>query len=139
MVVTPTQIIGQGILYFRTDQPPFNDVRVRRAVSLAIDRKAWNDSLLYAEGCIDAGPIPCVMKEWKLDAAKIEPAKARYLVGHDVNEARKLLAEAGFPKGFTTPAFHWPGYAPPWRSYYELAVDDLAKIGVTMELRPEEY
>src|SRR5262249_45473167 len=33
MSITPTQIIGQGIIYFRTDQPPFNDVRVRRAVS----------------------------------------------------------------------------------------------------------
>jgi len=40
MVQTPTMILGSGILYFRTDQPPFNDVRVRRAISLAIDRKS---------------------------------------------------------------------------------------------------
>ncbi len=139
MVVTPTQIIGQGIFYFRTDQPPFNDVRVRRAISLAIDRKSWNDAILYGEGCIDAGPVPCAMKEWKLEAAQIEPAKAKYLVGYDPNEAKKLLAEAGFANGFTTPAFHWPGYAPPWRTYYELAADKLAKIGVNVELKPEEY
>jgi peptide/nickel transport system substrate-binding protein len=139
MSVTPTQIIGQGIIYMRTDQPPFNDVRVRRALALAIERKTWNDSLFYGEGCLDAGPVPCAMKDWKLDAAKIDPAKAKYLVGYDPAEAKALLAQAGHGRGLTVPAFHWPGYAPPWRTYYELAADNLSKIGVTVELKPEEY
>lgn len=139
MVMTPTMTVASGILYFRTDQPPFDDVRVRRAISLAIDRKSWNDSLHYGEGCVDAGPVPCAMTDWKLEASKIDPAKGKYLVGYDPQEARRLLTEAGFPKGFTTPMFHWPGYAPPWRTYYDLAADNLAKIGVTVEFKPEEY
>jgi len=137
--ITPTLVIAQGMIYFRTDQPPFNDVRVRRAVSLAIDRKGWNDALLFGEGCTDAGPVPCAMKDWKLDAAKVDPAKAKFLVGYDPAGAKKLLAEAGHPRGLTTPAFHWPGYAPPWRTYYDLAADNLGKIGITVELKPEEY
>jgi len=139
MVVTPFQVIGQGFIYMRTDQPPFNDVRVRRAMSLAIERKAWNDALLFGEGCVDAGPVPCALKEWKLDTAKLEPARAKYLVGYDPAEARRLLAEAGFPRGFTTPMFHWPGYVVPWRSYYELAAENLGKVGINVELKPEEY
>ncbi len=139
MVVTPFQVIGQGFIYMRTDQPPFNDVRVRRAMSLAIERKAWNDALLFGEGCVDAGPVPCALKEWKLDTAKLEPARAKYLVGYDPVEARRLLAEAGFPRGFTTPMFHWPGYVVPWRSYYELAAENLGKVGINVELKPEEY
>jgi peptide/nickel transport system substrate-binding protein len=139
MVTIPTQVMSQGILYFRTDQAPFNDVRVRRAIALAIDRKAWNDALLAGEGCIDGGPVPCAMKDWKLDAAKMDPAKAKYLVGYDLAEAKQLLAQAGHPRGFTTPMFHWPGYAPPWRTYYELAADNLSRIGITTELKPEEY
>jgi peptide/nickel transport system substrate-binding protein len=139
LVVTPHQVIGQGFIYMRTDQPPFNDVRVRRAVSLAIDRKAWNEALLFGEGCVDSGPVPCALKEWKLDASKIEPARAKYLVGYDPAEAQKLLAEAGHARGLTTPLFHWPGYVVPWRSYYELAVDNLSKVGITAELKPEEY
>ena len=67
------------------------------------------------------------------------PAKAKYLTGYDPAEAKKLLAEAGLGKGFTTPIFHWPGYVVPWRSYYELAADNLGKIGITVELKPEEY
>jgi len=137
--LTPYMIIGLPYISFRTDQPPFNDVRVRRAVSLAIDRKAWNDALLFGEGCVDAGPVPCAMKEWKLDAAKMDPAKAKYLVGYDPAEAKRLLAEAGYAKGLTVPMFHWPGYVVPWRSYYELAAENLGKIGVNVELKPEEY
>ena len=139
MVMTSTTVLGSGILYFRTDQPPFNDIRVRRALSLAIDRKGWNDSILYGEGCIDAGPVPCALKDWKLPASKMDPAKAKYLVGYDPAEAKRLLAEAGFPNGMTVPMAHWPGYAPPWRTYYDLAAADLAKIGVTVEFKPEEY
>jgi peptide/nickel transport system substrate-binding protein len=139
MSVTPYLVIGQGFIYMRTDQPPFNDVRVRRAVSLAIDRKAWNDALLFGEGCVDAGPVPCAMKEWKLDAAKMDPAKAKYLTGYDPAEAKKLLADAGLAKGFVMPIQHWPGYVVPWRSYYELAADNLGKIGINVELKPEEY
>src|SRR6267143_492883 len=66
MSVTPYVVIAQGFIYLRTDQPPFNDVRVRRAMSLAIDRKAWNGALVFGEGCVDPGTVPCGLKEWKL-------------------------------------------------------------------------
>jgi peptide/nickel transport system substrate-binding protein len=139
MVMKPTMVLPNGIIYFRTDQPPFNDVRVRRAISLAIDRKAWNEAIHYGEGCIEEGPVPCALTDWKLPAAKMDPAKAKFQVGYDPAEAKRLLAEAGFPNGFTTPMYHWPGYAPPWRTYYDLAADNLAKIGITVEFKPEEY
>src|SRR2546426_12128029 len=138
MVVTTIMIADLAQIYLRTDQPPFNDVRVRRAVSLAIDRKAWNEALLFGEGCIDSGPVPCAMTEWKLDASKLDDPQRKYLLGYDTTEAKRLLAEAGFPKGFATPVFHWPGFAPPWRSYYDLAADQLSRVGITAELRPEE-
>jgi peptide/nickel transport system substrate-binding protein len=56
-----------------------------------------------------------------------------------VTEARRLLAEAGLGRGFTTPLFHWPGFAPPWRSFFDLAVDNLGRIGITVELKADEY
>jgi peptide/nickel transport system substrate-binding protein len=133
LVLTPHQVVGQGFIYMRTDQAPFNDIRVRRAVSLAIDRKAWNDALLFGEGCVDAGPVPCALKDWKLETG------SKYLVGYDPAEAKRLLADAGHARGLTVPMFHWPGYVVPWRSYYELAAENLGKVGITVELKPEEY
>ena len=139
LTLTTHMIVDMPHIWMRTDQPPFNDVRVRRAVSLAIDRQAWRDALLNGEGCLDAGPVPCGMPEWKLPAAKLPPDKRKYVDGYDPVEARRLLAEAGLGRGFTTPLFHWPGYAPPWRSFFELAAENLGRVGIVAELKPEEY
>src|SRR5919108_3843076 len=56
--------LGQGLFYMRTDQPPFNDIRVRRALSLGINRPAWLEALEFGEGCIDNGPVPCALEAW---------------------------------------------------------------------------
>jgi peptide/nickel transport system substrate-binding protein len=139
LTITTHMVVDMPHIWMRTDQPPFSDVRLRRAVSLAIDRKAWRDALLDGQGCLDAGPVPCAMTEWKLPADKLPPASRRYVDGHDPAEAKRLLAEAGLGSGFTTPIFHWPGFAPPWRSFFDLAAENLGRVGITAELRPEEY
>jgi peptide/nickel transport system substrate-binding protein len=138
LTVTSQLVTDVAHIFLRTDQPPFNDVRVRRAVSLAIDRKAWREALHFGEGCLDSGPVPCAMAEWKLDAGTLDPARRKYLDGFDRAEARKLLAEAGLGRGLTVPLAHWPGFAAPWRSYFELAVDNLAQVGINAELKPED-
>jgi peptide/nickel transport system substrate-binding protein len=133
------QSLNQGMFYMRTDQPPFNDIQVRRALSLAINRQAWMEALEFGEGCFVTGPVPCALPDWRLDAKEIDPAKAKFLVGFDREEAKRLLAEAGYPKGFSTPLFHHPGYTIPWPSRFELAVDELSKVGINVELKPQEY
>jgi len=75
-------------------------------------------------------PLPPGVFPYKAQAARYN---------YDPERAKRLLAEAGHARGFTTPMFHWPGYQPPWRSFYDLAVDNLGKIGITAEMKPEEY
>src|SRR2546423_14127675 len=89
---------------FQNPQNPFHDKRVRQAVSLAVDRQAVNEAELAGFGKISGNWINNDVQyaiEW--------PAFER-----DVERARQLLKEAGYPNGFTvdwvTPA---PTYYPP--------------------------
>jgi peptide/nickel transport system substrate-binding protein len=85
-------------LFMRTDQPSFNDARVRRAISLAIDRQALIEAV-WVRG-EPTGAVPRGLTEWSLPIDQLG-AGAKYYQ-YDPQEARRLLAEAGLPKGFTT-------------------------------------
>src|SRR2546425_13228357 len=80
-------------IYMRTDKPPFNDVRVRRAISHAVDRQAIIDSV-YIKGEF----TPAVARGLPGGALRLDQLGpgARYYP-HDPVEARRLLADAGFP------------------------------------------
>lgn len=93
-------------IIFNVDKAPFNDARVRKAFSLALNRKALCESALKGGETPATGLIPPVLSFSdgtscrKLDAKKrpapefgIDPNAAR------VKEAQKLLAEAGYPNG----------------------------------------
>jgi peptide/nickel transport system substrate-binding protein len=67
-------------------RPPFNDVRVRRAMTYAIDRQEIIDALLHGEGRMATGPIP----PWHPLDPGIEP------LPHDPARAGRLLDEAGW-------------------------------------------
>jgi peptide/nickel transport system substrate-binding protein len=82
-------------IYLRTDQPPFNDVRVRRAISHAIDRQAIIEAVF-----VKGEPTPAISRgvpEWSPRIDELG-AGAKYYQ-YDPKEAKRLLAEAGFPQG----------------------------------------
>jgi len=119
----------------RSDKPPFDDVRVRQAVALAIDRQQWVDSLYLGYGVVDNGPIPVGMKAWKLPTDQLGEG-AKYF-SYNPEEARRLLAEAGYPNGFaTTYTTHSPAT---YGDAADLIVDMLSKVGIKVTIKPMDY
>jgi ABC-type transport system substrate-binding protein len=81
-------------LMLRVDKPPFNDIRVRQAVDLAIDRQDLIDKMAFGDGKI-GGPIVPDMKPWALPQDEVDAFYQR-----DVAKAKQLLAAAGYENGF---------------------------------------
>lgn len=92
--VTVRTATGLRVLFlaFRVDRPPFSDSRLRRAVALAVDRGALVAEALqgFAEPATQIVPGTVA----GFDPAWRPPSR-------DVAEARRLLAEAGFPEGIS--------------------------------------
>src|SRR5262245_13852172 len=91
----PANVVNN--LAMRTDKAPFNDVRVRRAMSMAIDRSAIVDATLEGVGVMNPA-VPAGLKEWSIPLDQLGEGE-RYL-RYDPAEAKKLLAEAGHSRGF---------------------------------------
>jgi dipeptide transport system substrate-binding protein len=112
---------------------PFKDKRVRQALYQAIDietiRSTTMRGLSKPTGAMLPAPLPWI----------VEPEK-RY--PFDRAKAKRLLAEAGYPNGFTTDLWAMPvqrPYNPNARRIAELMQSDLAKIGVTAEIKSFEW
>src|ERR1044072_6724060 len=78
---------------FNTSREPFDDVRVREALALAIDRERVSRDDLGGATEPAGKFFPDAMSGEKPVVDKAE------LLEHDVNKARELLAEAGYPNG----------------------------------------
>ena len=129
-----TSNVTTGI-YMRTDKPPFNDVRVRRAVSHAIDRRAIIDAV-FGKG----EPTPAIgrgLPEWSPRIDQLGAGAQYYR--HDPKEARRLLAEAGFPNGLKTQLNVTPGYGADIVDSFQLAQRHLKDSGIDAELKLQEY
>ena len=120
----------------------FEELRFRRAVSLAIDRRAITKAVYLGLASLAAGPIsPSNRKWWNED---IEPAR------FDAESARKMLADAGFqpdedgallgPEGELVRFTLLTNADNPYRiRTAALIQEDLARIGIEMNLVPLDY
>jgi peptide/nickel transport system substrate-binding protein len=122
-------------IYMRTDKPPFNDVRVRRAISHAIDRRAIIEAVF-----VKGEPTPAISRglpEWSPRIDQLGPGAQYYR--HDPKEARRLLAEAGFPQGLTTQLNVTAGYGADITDSFQLVQRHLKEGGIQAELKLQEY
>ena len=120
----------------RTDQKPFSDVRVRQAMSMAIDRKAIIEAVFEGVGAMNPA-VPAALREWSILFDKLGEGAKYYK--HDPAEARKLLAAAGYPNGFPgTMCFTTYGSTILVDSM-QLVQKDLKAVGVDVKIDQKEY
>lgn len=86
--------LGTYYYLLNTQKPPVDDVRVRQALSVAIDRERLNKTVLHASNVPAYGITPP-------GTLGYQPPR---IFDHDVERAQQLLAEAGYPDGEG-----WPG------------------------------
>ncbi|MBU2513154.1 ABC transporter substrate-binding protein [bacterium] len=119
---------GETILSTNNKKGPFQDLRVRQAIAHALDRQAIIDGAMFGFGT----PIGTHFSPHH-PAYKDFTGKFPY----DLNKAKKLLAEAGYPDGFNaTIKLPPPSYA---RRGGEIIASQLAKIGIKLEIIPVEW
>ncbi len=122
-----------GYLAYNTTKKPFDDVRVRKALNMAIDKKAIVSAVYLSTGVAAVNPIP--PGQWSYNKALKDDL-------YNPEQAKKLLAAAGYPNGFTTDLWAMPvqrPYNPNAKRIAELMQADLAKVGVTAEIKSFEW
>jgi peptide/nickel transport system substrate-binding protein len=116
------------------DKPPFNDVRVRRALSMAVDRQKQVDTLFEGHG-IPGWGVPYIYYQDKM------PTLAQFGPWWQYRpaEAKKLLAEAGYGNGFETTLFYYE-YWPQMTSQVQLVQQDLKRnLNVNIKITKLDY
>jgi len=96
---------GQNVMYIRVDNPawPFYDLQVRRAMAMAVNNQEILDEYYGGNGLLFAWPI-INMPEFSdmYTAPEDMPPETRSQFEYRPDDAIALLAEAGYPNGFST-------------------------------------
>lgn len=132
----------QNLLYFmywKVDAPPFNDVRVRQAVSLAIDRDELISVLFEGKGYLN-NAVPAGLQSWWLDPRSADMGPGAKYYKRDVDTAKKLLADAGHAGGLKVPLISsLNAYGNTFNQSIETVIKQLKDAGIQADFRPQDY
>ncbi len=122
-----------GYIAINTTKKPFDDVRVRVAINMAIDRKAILAAVYQGAGIAAKTLLPPTL--WAYNAAIPE-------FRHDPAAAKKMLADAGFKDGFSTDLWAMPvqrPYNPDGKRMADMVQADLAKLGIKAAIASDSW
>lgn len=124
-------------MHMRMDRPPTDDLRVRKALQMAIDRQAIIDAFSEGVAMIFFHPLMPADGPDLYTELEDTPPELQEMYEYNPERARELLAEAGYPNGFTTTiTIAAEGTSP---DVHAMVVENWAAIGVTATLEPLEY
>jgi peptide/nickel transport system substrate-binding protein len=132
MIVRNQIAIGPDQIMFNLNKKPFDDYRVRKAISMAFDRKGFGQTF-YGDYFQITGPIPSTL------FGGMPADEAEKLIPYDPAGAKKLLADAGFPNGLDVEMLTTDGYGPQFVTQAQWVQQDLKEVGVNVTLKIIDY
>src|SRR5262249_16782890 len=136
IVVQDTPATGLFGIAMNQTTKPFNDIRVRKALTLGIDRYAASKVLYPIASLKDGGGLMRPATEWATAESELQKFPG---FGKDVEknraEAKRLLAEAGYPNGFKV-VLKNRNVRVPYIDFGVFVIQEWKKIGIEAEHRP---
>ena len=128
---------GGNYLAMRTDTKPFDDIRVRRALNMAVNKEEIVKEYYGGNAELFAYPQHPDYKGYFQPLSEM-PDSVKELFKYDPEKAKKLLAEAGYPNGFSFKV-EVCSCAPDHMDLLPLVAGYLEQVGVKLEIQPMEY
>ncbi|MGL5389541.1 MAG: ABC transporter substrate-binding protein [Serratia sp. (in: enterobacteria)] len=125
--------LNTGFLAFNTQKAPLDNVKVRQALALAINKPAIIEAVFHGTGIAAKNLLPPGV--WSADADLKD-------YDYDPEQAKALLKEAGFANGMTIDLWAMPvqrPYNPNAKRMAEMIQADWAKVGVTAKIVTFEW
>ncbi|ESH88312.1 peptide ABC transporter substrate-binding protein [Cupriavidus sp. HPC(L)] len=124
-------------LALRVDTKPFNDIRVRRALNMAVNKQEIVKQYYGGNAELFAYPQHPDYGGY-YEPLSAMPDNVKELFTYNPDKARKLLAEAGYPKGFTFKV-QACACSPDHMELLPLIAAYLEQVGVRIQIQPMEY
>ena len=133
IVVQEAAGLNIGFWAFNTSKAPFDNPKVRRALALAIDKNTIMDAVYFDSATRARSIVPPASWAFSADIPDLS---------YNPVQARALLAEAGYPNGFSMNLYAMPvvrDYNPDAKRMAELIRGYLAEISVTTDIVTAEW
>src|SRR5204863_2835507 len=138
VVVQDTPATGLFGIAMNQTTEPFNDIRVRKALTLGLDRYTASRVLYPIASLKDVGALMRPATEYAMSESELQKLPG---FGRDMEknraEARRLLAEAGYPNGFKV-VLKNRNVRVPYIDFGVFVIQEWRKIGIEAEHRPPE-
>ena len=123
--------LGYEFLVINNGIPPFDNQQVRQAMAYAVNHEELLQAVLDGLGSL-TGPLSPAMTKWALPVEEFDTYT------QNLDKARSLLTEAGFPDGFSTELTVIPTF-PTFVAAAQVIAAQLSQVGIQVTITPVEY